>query len=83
MLNLIAAAMIAVAPVAPADAHAQHGQTQHGQAQQSHEQHKGMKCCEHMRSDAKMDCCKDMADPNKARDCCKDHGKGQAEHQHQ
>jgi len=78
MLNAIAAAMIAAAqPAAPADTHAQHGH------QQRHEQHQGMKCCEKMKSDPKMDCCKDMADAAKAKGCCGDQGKDQGEHKHQ
>lgn len=74
--TFLAAALAAAAPAAPADPHAQHGQ--HGQHQQGHDQHKGMGCCEHQQSGQKIDCCKDMADASKAKDCCAKHAKGEA-----
>ena len=75
MMTLIAAALIAAVP---ADAHGNHSQHQQG-----HEQHTQMKCCEAMKSGAKMDCCKGKAEGQKAKACCTDEAKPQAEHKHQ
>jgi len=74
---ILAAALAAAAPSAqtqPADDHAKHEQHQSGQ-------HEGMDCCKHMKGDTK-DCCKDVAEADKAK-CCQDRAAGHGEHHKQ
>ena len=78
MMTFIAMALAAAAPAPAADSHAGHaGHTgQHPQGHPAGEEHKG--CCDHA---AKMECCKDMADADKAKPCCAEHAKKAAAQQ--
>lgn len=76
--TLIAAALAAAAPAA-ADPHAGHHPAGHHEGGPEHKAgHDAKGCCDHKSKDGKtMDCCKGMAEGDKAK-CCAKHGEHKA-----